>query len=342
MTRAAVRYTPRPSSEEQEPCVLVVYAGTAHELRVPFVEQLEIGRDDGRPDAPGVLLIRDPVVSRRHCVLSTRPDGRCFIRDISRNGTRVNGRRLVPNVETELHTGQTITVADGFDLVLETGAGRHPSAPDRSELFEGTLRAGRLTVTSVLVGDIRDFTVLVRTVPPDILQGSISRLFSVLSDTVERLEGTVKEFQGDALVAFWEGTAHGGNVAAVACRAALELDRTVRQLAGDRSIWNLERHALQMDWALATGLVMINGFGGAQPAGLSLVGEPMVLAFRLEKFANADTGPILACPETSRMAGAKFKFRDLGRMQAKGFDAPDHVFALERALDAGGIGPSGS
>jgi class 3 adenylate cyclase len=96
-------------------------------------------------------------------------------------------------------------------------------------------------------------------------------------------------------------------------------------------VWQIEAHPLHMDWALATGLVMILGFGGAQPAGLSMIGEPIVAAFRLEKFANATTGRILACPETSRMAAPMFEFRDLGRMQAKGLDKPDHVFALERA-----------
>src|SRR6476620_9901762 len=110
MTRIAARYMPRPGSDGREPFVLVAYAGTADEMRFSFSEQLEIGRDDGRPDAMGVLLIRDPVVSRRHCVLSRRVDGRCFIRDLSLNGTRVDGRRLMPNVEVELRTGQTVAV----------------------------------------------------------------------------------------------------------------------------------------------------------------------------------------------------------------------------------------
>jgi len=79
MTLAAVRYMPRPDSDGREPFVLVAYAGTSDEMRFSFSEQLEIGRDDGRPSAAGVLLIRDPVVSRRHCVLSHRFDGRCFI-----------------------------------------------------------------------------------------------------------------------------------------------------------------------------------------------------------------------------------------------------------------------
>lgn len=330
MTRAQVRYTPRPGPDGQEPFVLVASPGTSDEMRFSFSEQLEIGRDDGRPDAAGVLLIRDPVVSRRHCVLSRRRDGRCFIRDVSLNGTRVNGRRLVPNVEVELRAGQTVTVIDGFDLVLETAVNHDGMAADFSEIVGGTLRAGMMTVATVLVGDMRDFTELVRKVPPGALQLSVNRVFSILSEQVGALRGTVKEFQGDALVAFWETSAQVPNVAEVACHAALELERTVCRLAADRSVWQVEGHPLRMDWALATGLVMIHGFGGTQPAGLSMIGEPMVAAFRLEKFANAETGPILACPETSRMAAAMFDFRDLGRMQAKGFDKPDHVFALER------------
>jgi class 3 adenylate cyclase len=75
--------------------------------------------------------------------------------------------------------------------------------------------------------------------------------------------------------------------------------------------------------------VVLDSFGGIQPTGLSLIGEPVVLAFRLEKFATDATGRILACPVTKGMAGHAFTFRDLGMMHAKGFDQPDHVFALE-------------
>ena len=60
-----------------------------------------------------------------------------------------------------------------------------------------------------------------------------------------------------------------------------------------------------------------------------MIGEAVVLAFRLEKFADDATGPIVACAMTKNLAGDAFRFRDLGEMQAKGFDRVDHVFALE-------------
>jgi class 3 adenylate cyclase len=84
-----------------------------------------------------------------------------------------------------------------------------------------------------------------------------------------------------------------------------------------------------MDWALATGPVLLDSMGGIRPTGLSLIGEPVVLAFRMEKFANDATGRILVCRVTKAMSVGAFVFRDLGRMQAKGFDEPDQVFALE-------------
>ena len=64
---------------------------------------------------------------------------------------------------------------------------------------------------------------------------------------------------------------------------------------------------------------------------------PVVLACRLEKFASDRTGRILTCRTTRQMVAKASRFLteappgfiDLGPMQAKGFDRPDQVFALQ-------------
>ncbi len=303
--------------------------------RYPFRRQLEIGRDDGtRTPAPGQLLVPDPGVSFRHCLLTQTAEGACFVRDVSRNGTRLDGRRLVPNVEAEFHVGQVLEIGHGFHFVLE---GEEAAADAAAATRGGTELSPQLTLATVLVGDIRDYTVLVREAPAAALQQSVSRVFEALTAAVGGHGGTVKEFPGDAILAFWEGDFRG-MMALTACRAAIALDRTVRQLAGDPAIWSVPGAALRMDWALATGQVVIDSFGGATTLGLSMVGEPVVLAFRLEKFATDDTGPILACPVTRDLVGRALRaappdgpppdFADLGTMHAEGFEAPDHVFAL--------------
>jgi len=163
--------------------------------------------------------------------------------------------------------------------------------------------------------------------PPAVLQESVARVFGRLEKAVAAHGGTLKEFQGDALFAFWE-QGSTWNHAADACRAALDLHRLSEELARDSAVWAVEGFPLEMDWALTTGIVAISGYGGENILGLSMVGEAVVLAFRLEKLADEFTGPIIACPETYLMASDTFEFKDLGSRTAKGFDTPQRVYAL--------------
>lgn len=303
-------------------------------VRHPLHDRLEIGRAEaGRVASAGELLLENPGISWRHCILTQSVDGRCFVRDLSRNGTRLDGRRLLPSQEVEVRVGQTLDLGSGFEFKLcgepALAASAAPVARGKTEVEPN------LTVATVLVGDIRDYTVLVREAPSAELQQSVSRVFERLTAAVEELGGTMKEFPGDAVLAFWEG-AFRGEQALAACRAAIDLDRLVRRLAVDPGVWSLQEYPLRMDWALATGQVVIDSFGGDTSIGLSMVGEPMVLACRLEKLATDDTGPIVTCHLTRHMAttatrllqGDPLEFVDLGPMQCKGFDEPEQVFAL--------------
>ena len=116
-----------------------------------------------------------------------------------------------------------------------------------------------------------------------------------------------------------------------ACWAALRLKDLVGRLAADPEIWSVGGYPLGMDFALATGLVTISGYGSDGAMGLSMVGESVVLAFRIEKFANNSTGPIICCPITKQLAEGSYVFKDLGKHQAKGFDVPHNLYSLVRA-----------
>lgn len=319
-------YRPPPAPDPL-PRRLVDLSGS--EPRVyAFADRLEIGRGyEGRPVVPGVLLIDDPTVSARHCIVSRRPDGRCVIRDVSRNGTRVEGRRLVPNVEVVLAPGQMISVGP-LRLRFEEDAAALAMAPAGRPA--GTLDASEAVHCTVLVGDVRDYTGLVQRTGAGALQDSLNRVFGALRTEIGNHGGTVKEYQGDAVLAFWEGVPgpDTGHVSR-ACTAALALDEAARRLAGDSQIWNLPGEPLRMDWALATGPVRLNTFGEEGPLGLSMVGEPVVLAFRLEKLADDERGSVLACPDTREAAGDGFRFRDLGPHRPPGYRSPIRVFALE-------------
>jgi class 3 adenylate cyclase len=309
-------YTPPPAMNMPAKH-LIVDPGGPEEQRYTFFDRIEIRRGQTDPP-PGVVFVDDPTISSHHCVITQTPNGHCIVRDVSRNGTRLDGRRLVPNIEVEMIVGQVLSVGQQTQFRLQGDPAREASS--------GSGVRQRRTVT-VLVGDIRDYTVLVQEAPVTELQASVSRLFGRLEREVVRCGGTVKEHHGDALFAFWEEGMEPRAIAA--CRAALDLNRLVEELALDRGVWALDDFPLRMDWALTTGPVIIHSFGGDRPTGLSVVGEPVVLAFRLEKVASDETGPIVACPVTRGEAGGAFVFDNLGPKQAKGFETPIEVYALK-------------
>jgi len=59
-----------------------------------------------------------------------------------------------------------------------------------------------------------------------------------------------------------------------------------------------------------------------------MVGEPVVLAYRIEKFASPETSPIVTCSNTHAAASHRFRFRELGRHTVKGLSGEREIFAL--------------
>jgi adenylate cyclase len=239
----------------------------------------------------------------------------------------VDGRRLTPNQATELEIGQVLSIGRGLRLRLD---GRPPAELSLEKADSATQGIAERTLVTVLVGDIRNYTTLVRMAESAELQESVNRVFGRLEAEVQALGGTLKEFQGDALFAFWEKGSNGCH-ATRACQAALELKNLVAMLAADPLVWSIGATPLQMDFALATGLVTISGYGNDGALSLSMVGESVVLAFRIEKLATKKTGPIIVCPITRKIAGEAFKFKDLGKHQPKGFDEEQNLYALVKA-----------
>ncbi len=302
--------------------LLLLTCGTAGRA-FPFWERLTIGRlGEVTTPVPGVLYVADPTVSSTHCVITQDSGGRCFVRDMSRNGTRINHRRIVPGADTEMRIGQVLSVGQDHDFLLQ-GQVPEPEEPEP----RGTQDAGGPIEVTVLIGDIRNYTNLVLCTPPDALQASVTAVMQELGSLAGECDGTVKEFQGDSIVALWENDP-SANCAVRACRAAFALDAVVPRLAWDPKIWRLPPELLRMDWAMATGEVMIGRVGGARQVGLSVVGEPIVKAFRLEKIADEDTGPVIACSRTRLLAQDAMRFRALGEVSLEGFTSPEEVFAV--------------
>ena len=311
------------------PKVLVANRGTPEQRSLIFYERVEIGRDPQSGNVPmGRILVGDEAVSGKHCVVTQQRHGRCFVRDTSRNGTRLDGRRLVPNVESEILPGQVLSIGLQTELLLEHAEGVDGLDIESSPAAGATMRVQLEPVeVTVLIGDIHGYTTLVQKAPPRRLQDSVSRLFKSLEVEIRALGGMLKEYQGDAVFAYWESGPNPDH-AVDACRAAVRLRHLVEESAADPEVWDVPGFPLAMDWAVATGEVLLEAIGGDSPIGLSMIGEAVVLAFRLEKLARGDGSDIVVSESTWTEAREVFELEDQGTAEVDGFDEPQRYFLL--------------
>ena len=181
-----------------------------------------------------------------------------------------------------------------------------------------------VTVT-VLVGDIHSYTRLVQKAPRKQLQDSVARVFNVLerpdSSSRRNPEGVPGRCD-PLLLGEWPQSGPRG-------RRVSHGDRTVAldtaAGVGTREYGTCRDSRSDWDWSLATGEVVIETVGGDRPTGLSMIGEPVVLAYRLEKLASAEIGSIVVAESTWHEAKDHFEFIDRGKARVAGFEGTTTV-----------------
>lgn len=322
-----MRYRPLGGAREHA-FALVAADGAGVEQRFPFADRIEIGRfDPGAPPCDGRVLVEDPTVSSLHCVITRESEGRLFARDSSRNGTWIDNGRLIPNRDQEIRPGQVLRVGTGLEFRLVEDRTVTQAETAERGARRGTVARPSTQELALLVGDVRGYTPLLTSVPEAKLQAAVAGIFARLVTTIRSFGGQVKEYQGDSILAFWEG--RGAESPAIpSCRAALALRAEVQALAADGKSWPFPDHPLQMDWAVTTGRVSVHVIGADRPEELSLVGEPVVLAYRLEKAADDRVGSLLTCARTRAAAARYFEFDDAGDLTLAGFNEPVHAYRL--------------
>lgn len=290
-------------------------------------DRLFIGRVCPGIDPRKRILLSDPVVSRNHAEI-TFAAGRFYICDTSTNGTWVNGVRVTPGSSREIFHGDIIRIGDtAFTLVCPSTETEAPGADGEMELTRITQL--EVPVTS-LVADIKGFTEFSRFHDSSEVYELVKILFARFSAIVEDCHGTVKDFAGDAIFAFWE---HAGEnqreMALGACRAALGQMAVLSGILREFSERIADVATLNMGWGVTTGKATIAHYG-SRNVDLALVGDSINLAFRLSSLGGRQLPEkILLCEKTAALVKRDFEIMNLGPVSIKGRAEPEPVFALK-------------
>ncbi|MBC2744255.1 MAG: adenylate/guanylate cyclase domain-containing protein, partial [Desulfosarcina sp.] len=272
------------------------------------------------------IIVRNPMVSRDHAVVRLTRYG-VEITDMSKNGTWVNDVRMAPGASRQLEDGDLISLG-GTSIRLFCP--HLAPQPEKENWTEQTAISPTAICVTSLVADVRGFSAFSQKVDSAVVYAFIKEIFSRFSTIVNEHHGTVKDYIGDAVFAFWE---HPGGFspdhALSACQAAICQLRSGPEIHRQLTDRGLVIPPPVLGWGLTTGQVTLSHYG-SRPADLALVGDCINLAFRLSSMANKTLpGPIVMCRQTASLVTQQLPLMDLGNQEIRGRTGQEHLFGIQ-------------
>lgn len=293
-----------------------------------IIDKVFIGRSCTGIDPQKRILVNNAQVSRDHAVISRRAKS-LKIKDMSKNGTWVNGIRLAAGASSDLADEDVISVG-GVSITVYAQSG-DATTQERAILTEGTMVTPTEVVVTNVVADIREFSTFSQAHASADVYALMKEVFEAFSRIVVNFKGTIKDYAGDAVYAFWDHHVEPVSQQAVlACQAALQQDQALNEIRSRLSAKNAAAANLEMGWGITTGEVTLSHYG-SRAADLALVGDCTNLAFRLSGIANKDlSDKIIICSQTADLVRDDFTLQDLGTIPIKGRKGQEHVFGLKK------------
>ena len=204
----------------------------------------------------------------------------------------------------------------------------------RKGLASGNLKLeGQNTVASVMITDIRGFTVISENEAPTTVLGWLNQYWGELVPIINANDGVTNEFVGDSVMAFFgvlPVTLDASESARQACKAAVDILQAVKSMNAHR----VERGEPSMVTGIGinTGVVAAGGMGTADRLHYSIIGDTVNVTQRIEALTKelGETSAIIS-EDTYQALGDyrdEFMIIPMGSHMFKGKSEPVLVYRL--------------
>jgi len=184
---------------------------------------------------------------------------------------------------------------------------------DQGETIESL--SGKTRQMSILFSDIRGFTTLSETRPPQEIVALLNRYFSRQVGVVFRHGGTRDKFIGDCIMAFWGAPLDDPRHAEHAVAAALEMERVLIDFKRDLGEAGRD---FDVGIGIHSGAAVVGFIGAEQKLDYTAIGDAVNLASRIEGLTKDAHSRILVSRETADACNNAFKFTSRGSYKVKG------------------------
>jgi adenylate cyclase len=177
---------------------------------------------------------------------------------------------------------------------------------------------------TILFSDIRGFTSMAETLPPETLIQLLNKYFSAMTPIVFKHFGLLDKYIGDGMMALFGVPQAQEDAALNAVAAAVEMLRRVEALNTELKDEGLPEIAIGI--GINTGRVTVGYIGSEQRTDYSAVGDAVNLAARLEKQARASQ--IVISETTLQNMGSVYPVRYLDDREIKGKKDPVRLYEV--------------
>ena len=188
---------------------------------------------------------------------------------------------------------------------------------------------GRHVDATVMFCDIRGFTSIVESQPPEETIELLNTYYTLMFDAINGRGGVVNQMIGDGLMAIFGAPLPLDRHAEAAALAALDMIEMIELLAVERR--SAGRVPIRIGIGIGTGNLVAGYTGTQQRATYTCIGDTVNVAARLEQHTKAVARVILVDAATRAELSADFSVEPLGAVELRGKSAPVEVFALERS-----------
>jgi len=260
-------------------------------------------------------------------MLQSTEEGEYYLIDLgSRNGTFVNGRRV--SIPVRLKNSDRITIGQtDFLFYAPAQIVRDDTQEfDNEEGATAVLSVRRLI--SVVVVDIRQFTVLTRQLDEQILSELIGTWFRQAGNIIREAGSWVDKYIGDAVMAVWfhkTDTVSPDEIRHI-CLALDQLAQMTEEL--NQKFANLP-FPVRVGAGVNTGYAMVGNTGSGDRPDYTALGDTVNAAFRLES-ATKEIGKDIALGGTTYQALSRLPIDTSvfteKHVDLKGYDQPTQTF----------------
>lgn len=202
---------------------------------------------------------------------------------------------------------------------------------------------GELRRVTIMFMDVRDFTSRAEKMKPTELTEFLNRLFTPLTESVQRHGGTIDKYIGDAIMAFWNAPLDDPDHAKHAVMAAREMLTEVTRLNDEWTATaaglGLHFERVRIGIGLNTGEACVGNMGSRQRFAYSVIGDAVNLAARIEGLCKTYGVRLVASHATMQEVGVTGVKLDTVRV--KGREASVPVFTLPEAIPGLGTADAG-